>query len=477
MRPFSTSLVTCFRQVLTTSTSISRMRSRVCLDRRLLSAFLVRMWQHHAATVLERTREIGVRRAMGRVRWTSGTIRDGGVRGDGDGRSSRIAMGLAIAKGVAGVPGWKTIVTLCGRSLLLGGGVGGGGPRVRQLPRDAGGPPRPRGGAAVRVGPVIPSHDRRVGRRGTRKRALRRTPPDPPVAETGSPPARGGLEGAGPLLLSPGVLPPAGRLVWRSAVGSTGRERARESPLYRLVDAATLRSYCESGPPVSPGSMARCGRWSSGCSAGSSRAESFLMASRGCWCPTCRTSVLCPFSCRGRSFCPSCEKKRQLLWAEWLQKEVLAPVPHRHLVLTMPRLLRGIFRKRRELLLDLSQCAAEAVAEYVGHDSAQIAGPVSSSPSRPPGAWSRASPRTPSPDRWAFSNDGAFHALENWDAEAVMKRFRERLLARLVERHAISEDLARKLVAWKHPGFSSHIAEGDSTSRTGRPSGTWRATS
>jgi hypothetical protein len=31
----------------------------------------------------------------------------------------------------------------------------------------------------------------------------------------------------------------------------------------------------------------------------------------------------------------------------------------------MPRLLRGIFRKRRELLLDLSQCSAEAVAEYM----------------------------------------------------------------------------------------------------------------
>jgi len=40
-----------------------------------------------------------------------------------------------------------------------------------------------------------------------------------------------------------------------------------------------------------------------------------------------------------------------------------------------------------------------------------------------------------------------------------MKLFRERLLARLVERHAVSEDLARKLVAWRHPGFSSHIAE------------------
>ena len=31
----------------------------------------------------------------------------------------------------------------------------------------------------------------------------------------------------------------------------------------------------------------------------------------------------------------------------------------------MPRLVRGIFRKRREFLHDLSQSAAEAVAEYV----------------------------------------------------------------------------------------------------------------
>jgi hypothetical protein len=57
-----------------------------------------------------------------------------------------------------------------------------------------------------------------------------------------------------------------------------------------------------------------------------------------------------------------------------------------------------------------------------------------------------------------FREDGAFHRLESWDADAVMKLFRERLLARLVERHAISEELARKLVAWTHPGFSSHIA-------------------
>lgn len=83
------------------------------------------------------------------------------------------------------------------------------------------------------------------------------------------------------------------------------------------------------------------------------------------WCAECRRSVLVAFSCRGRSFCPSCEKKRQLLWAEWLCKDVLAPVSHRHVVLTIPRLLRPLFRRRRELLTELGRAAAEAVTELV----------------------------------------------------------------------------------------------------------------
>ena len=37
-----------------------------------------------------------------------------------------------------------------------------------------------------------------------------------------------------------------------------------------------------------------------------------------------------------------------------------------------------------------------------------------------------------------FSDDGAFHPLATWDQEALMRLFRERLLVRLVEKHAIS---------------------------------------
>ena len=235
--------------------------------------------------------------------------------------------------------------------------------------------------------------------------------------------------------------------------------RARESPLFRLVEQHLeefLRVYPE--------------RFAKAHGALRPVVERVLRGFMRCglvehgfarlWCGTCRTSVLCPFSCRGRNFCPSCAKKKQLLWAEWLQNEVLAPVPHRHLVLTMPRLLRGIFRKRRELLLDLSQCAAEALGEYMRRHLGAQARPgivVSITTSGDLIQW-HPHGHVLSSDG-VFSDDGTFHPLETWDGEAVMKLFRERLLARLIKRHTSSQELAQKLLKWRHPGFSAHIGE------------------
>jgi hypothetical protein len=34
-----------------------------------------------------------------------------------------------------------------------------------------------------------------------------------------------------------------------------------------------------------------------------------------------------------------------------------------------------------------------------------------------------------------------------------MRLFRERLLARLVEAHAVSQELVSRLLSWKHPGL------------------------
>jgi hypothetical protein len=53
------------------------------------------------------------------------------------------------------------------------------------------------------------------------------------------------------------------------------------------------------------------------------------------------------------------------LWAEWPRDEVLEQVPHRHVVVTIPRFLRRAFLKRRNLMHDLSQSASEALSDHV----------------------------------------------------------------------------------------------------------------
>jgi hypothetical protein len=235
--------------------------------------------------------------------------------------------------------------------------------------------------------------------------------------------------------------------------------RARESPLFRLVEQHLeefLRVYE--------------GRFTKGHGPLRPVVERVLRAFLTCglvergfaraWCSTCRTSYLIPYSCRGRTFCPSCEKKRSILWAEWLREEVLEPVPHRHVVFTMPRLLRGIFRKRRELLLDLSQCSAEVIAEYMRKGMGADRRPgivVSIATAGDMLQWNVHLHVLVSDG--AFCEDGTFHSLATWNAEALMRLFRERLLARLVEKRALSQELAKRLMTWRHPGFSTHLAE------------------
>ncbi len=53
-------------------------------------------------------------------------------------------------------------------------------------------------------------------------------------------------------------------------------------------------------------------------------------------CDDCVYEYLLAFSCKGRYFCPrcpSCHAKRLAIWAQWLDTTLLAPVPHRQVVL------------------------------------------------------------------------------------------------------------------------------------------------
>ena len=66
-------------------------------------------------------------------------------------------------------------------------------------------------------------------------------------------------------------------------------------------------------------------------------------------CDDCAHEYLLAFSCKCRYFCPSCHAKRLAIWTQWLDTTLLAPVPHRQVVLTIPKRLRAycLYRRRR----------------------------------------------------------------------------------------------------------------------------------
>ena len=54
-------------------------------------------------------------------------------------------------------------------------------------------------------------------------------------------------------------------------------------------------------------------------------------------CPDCRGEHLLTFSCKTRGFCPSCHAKRREEWGQWMRETLLLDVPHRQVVLTIPK--------------------------------------------------------------------------------------------------------------------------------------------
>jgi hypothetical protein len=170
----------------------------------------------------------------------------------------------------------------------------------------------------------------------------------------------------------------------------------------------------------------------------------------------------------------SCEKKKQLLWAEWLREEVLLPVAHRHVVFTVPRLLRPLFRRRRELLSELARAGAEALGELVrrGANGSEVRPGIIVSVATA-GDLLQWHPHlhliTTDGGRMP---DGSWHPLPEWDSVRLMTLFRERRFGRLLAQRAILQELVQKL-----PPTSSETpsrSRSSSTSTATRPCSTAR---
>ena len=177
-------------------------------------------------------------------------------------------------------------------------------------------------------------------------------------------------------------------------------------------------------------------------------------------CPECRHEFLIAFSCKLRGLCPSCHQKRELLWVDWAEQELLEDVPHRQVVFTIPKRLRIFFRYERKLLGQLAGCAWRALNLYFTayFDGADVipgaVGFVQTS-----GELLNFHPHVHVlVTDGGFLPDGSFRPLAWFDSQHVERLFRAELLRMLLGKELVTKAVVDNLLSWHHSGFSAHGA-------------------
>jgi len=188
-------------------------------------------------------------------------------------------------------------------------------------------------------------------------------------------------------------------------------------------------------------------------------------------CGGCRYQAILAYSCKCRLFCPSCQQKRVLLFAEWLDTHILEPVSHAQYVFTIPKLLRPIFKFHRRELGLLCQSAWQALREMFQE--------VASDPSARPGVvlavQSYGDRLNLHPhvhaiaSRGVWSSNGSFEPVPALDSRSLMLLFRHQVLKNLLACGRIGQATLDILDRFHHPGFSAYegsgVADTDSHAR------------
>ena len=177
-----------------------------------------------------------------------------------------------------------------------------------------------------------------------------------------------------------------------------------------------------------------------------------------CTNPACGHTELIPFSCKQRSLCSSCDAKRAVLFAERLEHEILLKLPHNHAIFTVPKRIRPYFRFDRTNLSILYQAAWQAWTACVSEvcptgktGSVMALHSAGDSLSWHPHCHALCL-------SGALLPDGTFMPLKI-GTEKLCAEFQQRVLAALVEKELITQEVVDNMLSWEHSGFSAYIGD------------------
>jgi hypothetical protein len=144
-----------------------------------------------------------------------------------------------------------------------------------------------------------------------------------------------------------------------------------------------------------------------------------------------------------------------LVYGEWVQEEVLAPVPHRQFVFTLPKRLRPFFH-RRAYLGELCRMIGKRLKQNYREML----------PAGEPGfitfVQTFGDLVTFNPHIHVlcadgmFKDNGVFRVLPPPSAALLAEQFRRDVLDFLVAEGAITDDFRDRLLSWQHSGFTVH---------------------
>jgi len=141
-------------------------------------------------------------------------------------------------------------------------------------------------------------------------------------------------------------------------------------------------------------------------------------------------------------------------------EEILEAVPHRHVVISLPRRLRPFFRRRKRLTR-LARLAYETIRDLLqAAAGTRTAVPGAVACMQSAGSLLDWHPHVHLLVSWGlFRRDGSFIPIEGTpDPETVARLFRHKVLRMLLEEGAIDEHVVGNLLAWPHTGFGTHVS-------------------
>jgi len=174
-----------------------------------------------------------------------------------------------------------------------------------------------------------------------------------------------------------------------------------------------------------------------------------------CTNPDCRVEYFRPFSCKVFHLCPSCSQKRTLLFGEYMNQHLLLRLPHRQMVFTFPKVLRGFFRHHRSLYGEIARQVYAMITTFYNaaagcrlHSAAVIAYASA-------GEFARFNPHLHAIVlEGGFDPSGRFVHIPQLDLARLGQYFQASMVDFFFKRQLINERLARNMLQWDHSGFS-----------------------